>query len=47
MYLVKTYYKAGGCIITSDTKLKDELKKMNIPCKLRDEFLKEYLKKLW
>lgn len=46
VYLVKTCSKAGGCIITTDTKLKDALEKMNIPCKLRDEFLKEYLGKM-
>ncbi|MEO0302058.1 MAG: hypothetical protein ABIM98_08835 [candidate division WOR-3 bacterium] len=38
VYLIKNYYKAKDCVITKDTKLKDQLKRMNILSKLRDEF---------
>lgn len=42
-YLVRTYNKIRASIITTDIKLIDSLKKRDIPCKLRDEFLREYL----
>lgn len=43
-YLVKTYEKTKALIISTDNKLITNLKKYNIPCKSRDEFLKEYIK---
>lgn len=43
IYLIKTYYKTKGLIISTDNKLINSLKAKDIPCKLRDEFLKEYL----
>lgn len=43
IYLVKTYCKTKAPIITTDTKLINALKKMDIPYKFRDEFLKEYV----
>ncbi|MHA2612170.1 MAG: hypothetical protein V2G33_07290 [bacterium JZ-2024 1] len=43
IYLVRTYYKTMAPIITTDNKLMDFLKSRSIPCKLRDEFLQEYL----
>lgn len=45
LYLVKTYYKIGASIITTDNKLMNVLKSKCIPCKLREAFLQEYLKK--
>ncbi|MGB9772669.1 MAG: hypothetical protein ACP5JH_01925 [Bacteroidota bacterium] len=42
-YLVKTHYKTKAPIITTDNKLMTFLQPKNIPCKLRDAFLKEYL----
>lgn len=44
LYLIKTYYKTKAPIITTDIKLKSTLEKNNIPCKLRDDFLREYCK---
>lgn len=41
-YLVYTYNKTKTLIITTDTKLLEVLKSKNIPCKLRDQFLREY-----
>lgn len=45
VYLVKTHYKTEAPIITTDNRLIDTLqsKNINIPCKQRDQFLKEYL----
>jgi len=45
LYLVKTYYKIGAPIITTDNELMNILESKGIPCKLRDAFLQEYLKK--
>jgi len=45
IYLVKTYNKIRAPIITTDNKLIDVLKSKCIPCKPRDAFLQEYLKK--
>jgi len=42
LYLVKTYYKTNGLIITTDNKLWKILKSKNILCELRDEFLRGY-----
>ncbi|MEO0253755.1 MAG: hypothetical protein ABIM13_06785 [candidate division WOR-3 bacterium] len=42
-YLIKLYRKTKAPIITTDTKLKSILESRNIPCELRDEFLKKYL----
>lgn len=44
VYLVKTYFKVKVPVITTDTKLKEKLDHYNIPCKLRDAFLRDYLK---
>lgn len=43
IYLIKTYNRTKASIITTDTKLKKELDARNIPCRLRDEFLTNYL----
>jgi len=45
LYLIKTYYKIRAPIITTDNRLMNFLKSKGIPCKLRDAFLQEYLKK--
>lgn len=43
IYLVKTYNRTGGEIITTDSRLIEACKSQNISCKHRDELLHEYL----
>lgn len=43
IYLVKIHYKINAPVITTDNKLMSSLKSKNIPCELRDRFLRNYL----
>ncbi len=44
LYLIQTYDRIKGIIITTDEKLIEILKTSEIKCNNRDEFFKEYLK---